>query len=109
MGTPNQALLDILNTRTTTWVAEAQNALKTIRAELEQQTAAGVLKPLFGELVAWKAKREVHRLEYEEAKSRANVHKNTLSQIQDLERRQETLTAIADDKAQQLERARQSG
>ena len=73
------------------------------RAELEQQTASGVLKPLFGELVDWEAKREVHRLEYEEAKSRSNVHEETLSQIQELEKRQENLTSIADDKAQQLE------
>ena len=51
----------------------------------------------------WKAKREVQRFEYEEAKSRSNVHEETLSQIQELEKRQEDLTSIADEKAQQLE------
>ena len=83
-GTPNHALLDTLNTRTKTWVDEALEMIKTIRAELDQQTASGVLKPLFHELADWKAKREVQCLEYEEAKSRSNVHEDTLSQIQEL-------------------------
>ena len=102
-GTPNHPLLDTLNARTKTWVDEAHEVIKTIRAELEQQTASGVLKPLFSELADWKAKRKAQRFEYEEAKSRSNVHEETLSQIQELEKRQEDLTSIADEKAQQLE------
>jgi chromosome segregation protein len=101
-GTPNEAQLQTIQTSFERWAKDTVAQARALRAELDDKTAVGGLKPVFTDIGLWKIKREAHRIEYENAKTRSTVHEETLTQIQGLEARQDELTNVVDEKTEQL-------
>lgn len=101
-GTPNRELLRALHTGAEQALAGVRESLRDLRKRVGDEAVDPIVRALFAQKKEWSEKRETHRQQYEEAKKRSTVHQETLRQIQTLEARQDALTVITDDKAQQI-------
>jgi chromosome segregation protein len=94
----NGALLAEAHATLAGWISKMRETIEGF------QSADVELGPFFDGLSAWHERRSKHRAQYEDARTRATAHEETLRQIQMLEARLAELNEAADIKAQQLER-----
>jgi type III restriction enzyme len=100
-GTENLELLQQAHASLAKWLGE----VRTVITGFQEAFVEPVNEPLaqyFGSIARWRERRENHRKEYEDAKSRAAEHEETLQQIQTLESRLAEINETSDEKAQQL-------
>jgi chromosome segregation protein len=86
------------------WISEVKRKIKDMQDVFVDPVAEKSLASYFGDIAAWRQRREDHRKEYEAAKARAATYEETLRQIQALETRLAEINEAADDKTQQLSR-----
>lgn len=101
-GTPNGELLRALHTGAEQALTRVRESLRDLRMRVTDEAVDPIVRTVFAQKKEWSERRETHRQQYEEAKKRSTVHEETLRQIQTLEARQDALTVITDDKAQQI-------
>ena len=87
-----------------TWVVDARAALGNIQNAFVVPLEEKALGQYFGGIAEWRRLRDEHRKHYEEAKTRAATHEETLRQIQRLETRLAEINEAADEKSQQIAR-----
>jgi chromosome segregation protein len=86
------------------WISHARDMIAGLQGVFADPVAEKALGQYFAGVADWSERRDVHRREYEQAKARAAVHEQTLSQIQMLETRLAEINEAADAKEQQLDR-----
>lgn len=100
--TENGAVLQGAHASLTQWIGTVRTAVHAHQEALDEPVADKPLQGYFAGVTQWRQQREAHRLQYEDAKTRAAAHEETLRQIQTLEARLAELNELADLKAQQL-------
>ena len=84
------------------WISGIQTAMAGFESVFVDPVAEKALGQFFAAIAAWRERREAHRKQYEDAKTRAAQHEEALRQIQTLEARLAELNETADVKSQQL-------
>jgi chromosome segregation protein len=102
--TENGELLQRTHATLVQWIADAQNAIAGYQDAFAATVGGKPLKDYFAGLAQWRERREAHSQQYEQAKTRAAAHEDTLRQIHSLEARLAELNETADAKSQQLTR-----
>lgn len=102
--TENGDLLKEVHGTLSAWIAGAKTAITEFEKAFAEPRAEGPLAEHFAGIAKWRERREAHRKLYEEAKTRAAAHEETLRQIQGLEAHLAELNEMADTKVQQLAR-----
>lgn len=100
--TENGELLRSTHTTLSEWIGDAQKAIAAHQEAFAEPVADKPLREFFAGTAKWREQRDAHRLKYEDAKTRAAAHEETLRQIQSLEARLAELNETADAKSQQL-------
>ena len=103
-ATENGKLLEQAQATLAQWISSAQSAVSEFQDAFADPVAVKSLGQYFASIDAWRERRDAHRQQYEEAKTRAAAHEETLRQIQALEARLAELNETADAKSQQLSR-----
>lgn len=86
------------------WSSRAVEEVSRLQSVFAEPVAEKELGKYFADIAKWRERREAHRVQYEEAKTRAAAHEETLRQIQMLETRLAEINEVADTKSQQLTR-----
>ncbi len=100
----NKALVEGAHEAFGQWVRQAKDRIDALVLELATPAAGSSLKQYVELLGQWRQRRDAHRVEYDDAASRASVHEETLRGIQGLEGRLADLNALADQKSDDLKR-----
>jgi chromosome segregation protein len=100
----NAGLLYQAHTTLGEWMVHVQRTVAGLLNTFADPVAEKSLGPYFAALAQWRERREGHRAQYEQAKTRSTAHDETLTQIQALETRLGELNESADAKAQQIGR-----
>ena len=100
--TENANLLLQAHTALSNWLNELRTTVSTLEGVFVQPLNEKALASYFQSIVDWRVKKNLHQIEYDDAKSRAAEHEETLGQIQLLESRLAELNETADIKEQQL-------
>jgi chromosome segregation protein len=103
-ATENAELLQKTHTTLKEWIAGVQKTITEFQDAFVDPITDKPLGQYFTGISEWRARREAHRLQYEEAKKRAAAHEETLRQIHVLEGRLAELNETADVKSQQIVR-----
>lgn len=102
--TENTGLLQQTHATFAQWIASVQRTIAEFQDVFADPVTEKPLGQYFAGITAWRERRDAHRKQYEEAKTRAAAHEETLRQIQALEARLAELNETADTKSQQLAR-----
>jgi type III restriction enzyme len=103
-NTDNAEILNRARTALERWIGDAGGHLRDSLSAFDEPVEDKSLGQYFAALAEWRSKREANLLQYEEAKTRATTHEETLKQIQTLENRLSELNEAADSKTQQIDR-----
>jgi chromosome segregation protein len=101
-ATENAELLQLAHTSLSNWAADVGRTIVGFQDAFSEPVAEKPLGRYFQSIANWRRSREGHSKQYEDAKSRAAEHEETLRQIQSLESRLGELNETADVKTQQL-------
>src|ERR1035437_7455872 len=102
--TENGELLQQAHLILAQWISNVQGTIAEFQDVFAEPVAGKPLEQYFARIAGWRERREAHRKQYGEAKTRAAAHEDTLRQIQALETRLAELNETADVKSQQLAR-----
>ncbi|MGD0778105.1 MAG: TrlF family AAA-like ATPase [Candidatus Solibacter sp.] len=103
-ATENRELLQQTHATLAQWLAGVQTSIAGFLDAFVEPVGGKALGQYFASIAEWRQRREAHRKQYEDAKTRAAEHEETLMQIQALEARLAELNETADVKSQQLAR-----
>ena len=102
--TENGELLQQTHVALAQWIATVQETIAEFQHAYADPVAENPLRQYHAGIVSWRERREAHRNLYDEAKTRAAAHEETLRQIQALETRLAEINETTDVKSQQLAR-----
>lgn len=98
----NRALLKQAHATFEEWIIRSRTTVAQMQDVFVEPVAAKALALFFAAIADWTARRNAHRIQYENAKANAAAHEETLNQIQALESRLSEINESADGRAQQL-------
>jgi chromosome segregation protein len=101
-ATENGELLRQAHASLLNWITAVRVAISGFQEVFGEPVIEKPLRQYFASIADWRERRRDHNKRYEEAKSRAAEHEETLRQIQSLESRFAELNETADVKTQQL-------
>ncbi|MEB2311796.1 MAG: AAA family ATPase [Polyangiaceae bacterium] len=104
VATENADALKAIRVALDSWAKDARSALGSAEAAFTEPIAAKALGSFFKGITDWRAKRDAHRKQYDEARKRAAAHEETLRQITVLETRLKEINQFTDSKNEQIHR-----
>jgi type III restriction enzyme len=101
-ATENSAVLTASRDALAAWAKDASDRVTGALEAFKAPVTGKALGPFFDGISGWRARLEAHRVQYNQARSRAVAHEETLSQIATLEERLREINSLTDTKAEQL-------
>ena len=103
-ATQNGATVKQATDAVSTWMKEAKVQLDALLTSLEPSTTGGSLESFHKAREDWNVKRNAHQVQYDQAKTRAAAHEETLKQITALEERLAEINKSSDEKTAEADR-----